>query len=266
MNTETKKAILVVSFGTSFADTRAKTIDAIEQDIADAFPEYQVYRAWTSKMIIAKLKRLEQLHVFTVCEAMEQMYKDGIREVIVQPTHVINGNENDIMKKEAGSFMDKFDSIQFGSPLLTSDEDLTYVLNSITEEFADFEKNRTAIVLMGHGTTHYSNTVYAAMDYRFKDMGHPHVFLGTVEAYPSSTSVLRLLGNYQPKSVVLAPFMIVAGDHARNDLAGDDPDSWLHQFERAGYEVTTSLKGLGEYPSIRQLFIDHVNDVIENRE
>ncbi len=262
MKKDAKRAILVVSFGTSFADTRTRTIEAIEKDINDAFPEYQIYRAWTSKMIIAKVNRLEQLHVLTVKEAMEQMYEDGIREVIVQPTHVVNGLENDQMKKDVCSFQDKFESIRFGTPLLTSEEDLVWVVQSLAQEFSDYQSQDTAIVLMGHGTTHYANTVYAAMDYHFKDMGYPHMFLGTVEAYPSSTSVLRLLGSYKPAHVVLAPFMIVAGDHAQNDLAGEDPGSWFHQFERAGYTVSVLLKGLGEYPSIRELFVSHVKHAV----
>lgn len=262
MNQETKKAILVVSFGTSFEETRKVTIDAIENDIAAAYPDYRIYRAWTSKMIIAKLKKRDGIFIPNVREAMEQMAADGITDVVVQPTHVINGIENDLMKEDALAYQSRFDSISFGTPLLTSEKDSEAVISAIAGEFSWMDED-SALVLMGHGTTHYANSIYAALDYKFKDMGYPHIFLGTVEAYPSMKSLLRMLDTFKPKKLILAPFMIVAGDHARNDMAGDDPESWLCQFQNAGYEARPVLKGLGEYEGIRQLFISHIAAAIE---
>lgn len=262
MNQETKKAILVVSFGTSYNPTREVTIDAIEKDIAEAFKDCRVYRAWTSKMIIAKLKKRDNVFIHTVREAMEQMAADGITDVVVQPTHVINGIENDLMKEDALACRDRFQSIVFGTPLLTSEADNVSVIEAVADEFKDLGED-TALVLMGHGTTHYSNTIYAALDYMFKDLGHPNIFLGTVEAYPAMESLLRMLAAFKPGRVILAPFMIVAGDHARNDMAGEDPESWMCQFQRAGYEVVPVLKGLGEYQGIRNLFISHVRDALK---
>ncbi len=261
MKQETRKAILVVSFGTSYEPTRKVTIDAIEKEIADAFPSCRVYRAWTSRIIIAKLRRRDGLSIHTVKEAMEQMLKDGITDVIVQPTHVINGIENDRMKEDALSYAEHFSSISFGTPLLTSEQDNVAVIHAVAEEFKYLEKD-TALVLMGHGTTHYSNTIYAALDYQFKDLGYPHIFLGTVEAYPAMHSLLRMLQAFQPRKVVLAPFMIVAGDHARNDMAGEDPESWMRRFQKAGYQVVPVLKGLGEYSGIRSLLISHVQNAM----
>ena len=215
------KAILVVSFGTSFHRTREKTIDRIEADIEAAYPDYQIYRAWTSKMIIAKLLRRDGVKVPTVAEAVEQMIADGITELIVQPTHVINGVENDLMKEDE------------------------------------------ALVLMGHGTTHYANAIYAALDYTFKDMGYSRVFLGTVEAYPSMESLKKQIRALGPKCLILAPFMVVAGDHAIHDMSGQDEDSWRSQFEREGYEVVCQMKGLGEYPGVRQIYLEHVREAQE---
>ncbi len=255
------KAILVVSFGTSYEDTRKVTIDAIEQTIGEAFPDYSVYRAWTSKMIISKLKKRDNIHVNNVKEAMEQMRIDGIADVIVQPTHVINGIENDLMKEEALSFKEYFDSISFGNPLLTSISDSEKVIEAIATEFS-YLKDDEALVLMGHGTTHFSNSIYAALDYTFKDKGYPNIFLGTVESYPSMESIIRMLKTYNPKKVTLAPFMIVAGDHATNDMASNDPNSWRSQLEAEGYEISTVLKGLGEYEGIRKLFVEHIENVI----
>ena len=260
VNTETKKAILAVSFGTSHEDTRKVTIDAIEDSMRQAFPEYPVYRAWTSKMIIRKLKNRDNIIVPTVKEAMEQMAADGITDVLVQPTHVINGIENDRMKEDALSFRDSFHSISFGDPLLTTEDDSHKVIAAIAREFSHITKDQ-ALVFMGHGTTHFANSIYAALDYTFKDKGYHNFFLGTVEAYPSMESLKKMVKAYRPKEVVLAPFMIVAGDHAKNDMAGDDPESWYSQFKDEGYEVKTVLKGLGEYEGIRSLFIDHIRAI-----
>lgn len=257
---ETKKAILAVSFGTSHNDTRKITIDAIEQDMQAAFPDYALYRAWTSKMIIKKVNARDGVHIFTVKEAMEQMLQDGITDVLVQPTHVINGIENDLMKEDALAYQEQFHSISFGDPLLTSEQDNLAVIEAITSEFKDLEKD-DVLVLMGHGTTHYANAIYAALDYTFKDKGYSNIFLGTVEAYPTMESLLKMVHAYKPKKVVLAPFMIVAGDHAKNDMASDEPDSWYSQFKAEGYEVEPVLKGLGEYSGIRKLFIEHLKSI-----
>lgn len=257
---ETKKAILAVSFGTSHNDTRKITIDAIEKDMQDAFPEYKLYRAWTSKMIIKKVNARDEVHICTVKEAMEQMLQDGITDVLVQPTHVINGIENDLMKEDTLAFQEGFHSISFGDPLLTTEQDNLAVIDAITSEFKDLEKD-DVLVLMGHGTTHYANAIYAALDYTFKDKGYSNIFLGTVEAYPTMESLLKMVHAYKPKKVILAPFMIVAGDHAKNDMASDEPDSWYSQFKAEGYEVEPVLKGLGEYSGIRKLFIEHLKSI-----
>lgn len=258
-----KKAILVVSFGTSYNATRAVTIDKIEEEIQAAWPEYTVRRAWTSKMIMAKLWKRDHVKIDNVTEAMERLAADGFTDVIIQPTHVINGIENDLMKEDALAFRNRFHSITFGTPLLTSEADNNAVIEAVHREFSHL-KSEEALVLMGHGTTHYANAIYAALDYTFKDKGFPNIFLGTVEAYPSLESLLRQVREQNPSKVILAPFMIVAGDHARNDMSGDDPDSWRYQFEQEGFSVECVLKGLGEYPSIRQIFLDHVREAIDS--
>ncbi|MDO5136022.1 MAG: sirohydrochlorin cobaltochelatase [Eubacteriales bacterium] len=262
MSEKKTKGILVVSFGTSYDLTREATIDVIEADIARTFPDFQVYRAWTSQMIIQKLKKRDHVQIDTVCEAMERMAADGITDVVVQPTHVVNGHENDQMKEDALSYAHLFSSLSIGDPLLTTEEDNETVVRTIAQEFSHLRPQEDALVLMGHGTTHYANAIYAALDYRFKDMDFPHIFLGTVEAYPGIEAVLRQVQEYGPRQVVLAPFMIVAGDHATNDMAGDDPQSWLFQFRQAGFSVCPVLKGLGEYQGIRDLLISHVREAM----
>lgn len=256
-----KKGLLAVSFGTSVNETREKTIDAIEADFRKAFPDHTLYRAWTSKMIIKKLKKRDGVQIDTVTEAVERMLADGVTKIVVQPTHVINGIENDQMIEDVLAFREKLQKVAFGAPLLTSDEDSHAVIEAVMAEFKDIPKEE-ALVFMGHGTTHYANAVYAALDYKFKDMGYNNVFLGTVEAYPSMETLMKLVRAYGAKRVTLAPFMVVAGDHAMNDMSSEEKDSWRSQFEAAGFEVNCVLKGLGEYGGIRELYVKHIQDVL----
>ena len=258
---DTTKAILVVSFGTSYEDTRQKTIGAIEQKMCEAFPDFCFYRAWTSKKIIAKLKRTTGEVIDTVAEAMERMKNDGIREVLVQPTHIASGIENDLMKDAALTYKDAFDRLVFGMPLMTSDRDMVFVTNALAEVYGGLNEQE-ALVLMGHGTTHFANMLYAALDYRFKDMGHPSWYVGTVEGYPDLDCVRRMLSKNRPAKIILAPFMIVAGDHANNDMAGDEEESWKSILMKDGYEVEPRLIGLGEYPAIQELLIQHAKETL----
>lgn len=254
-------AILVVSFGTSYADTCAVTIEQIEKDIQKAYPQYRVYRAWTSGMIRKKLLKRDGIRIFDVKEAMEQMKADGIRKVAVQPTHVLNGIENDQMAADAMAYREQFDQIVLGAPLLTSVEDNEKAIEAVVRELHPSDDE--ALVFMGHGTSHFSNSIYAALDYQFKDMGHPNIFMGTVESYPTFDSLIKAVKDCAPERVLLAPFMIVAGDHANNDLAGDDEDSWKTRFEREGFAVKCILKGLGEYQGIRELLLAHTEAAIQ---
>lgn len=256
-----KKGILVVSFGTSHRDTREKTIDQIELDIGQAYPEYKIYRGFTSKMIIKILKERDNIYVFTVADAMEQMKQDGVEEVIIQPTHILNGIENNRMIEEANLYQKEFRSIVFGAPLLHETEDYQKVIRGFVHQLPAIEE-KEAVVCMGHGTDHYTNSSYAALDYMFKDYGYEHIYIGTVEAYPSLLDILKQVKKKGYNKITLIPFMIVAGDHAKNDMAGDGEDSWKVQLEQEGYEVSCILKGLGENKEIRRIFVEHIKDVM----
>lgn len=256
-----RKAILVVSFGTSHNDTRQKTIDQIEIDIQNEYPEYAVYRAFTSKMIIDILKNREGIHISTVTEAMEQMRQDGISEVIVQPTHILNGIENDIMIKEVNLYKENFSSILFGAPLLSEVDDYWKVINAFVKRMGQLNK-KEAVVCMGHGTEHYSNASYAALDYMFKAHGFDNIYVATVESYPSLEDIIDKLRENKYGKIKLVPFMIVAGDHAKNDMAGDEEDSWKVILENKGFEVACVMEGLGENSDIRRIFIEHINKVL----
>lgn len=261
--TDKKKALLAVSFGTSHEETRDKTIGAIEKNFAEAFPEYEVRRAFTSGMILNVLKRRDGIAIDDVTDAMERLIRDGFQEVLIQPTHVIPGDEYDDMVREVMPYADRFETLRIGKPLLYDTEDQRKVVRAVMEQFPDLGE-REALVLMGHGTGHPINAAYAALDYLFKNMGYHNVFVGTVEAYPDIETILGVVDGFRPEKVVLMPLMVVAGDHAVNDMAGDEEDSWKIQFEQAGYNVECVLKGLGEFQSIRDIYLEHVEVMMNN--
>lgn len=251
-----KRAILVVSFGTSHNDTCAKTIGAIENTIREAYPEYPVYRAWTSSKICSKIEKRDGVHIFSVKEALEYMKDQGVEELLIQPTHVLNGIENERMEKEIRAAGSLFETIAVGTPLLTSQEDSEKIVEILTKEWN--VKENEMLIFMGHGTEHHSNFVYAALNYQFAVKGHKNMAIGTVEGFPTIDDMLEAARKVNPEKVILTPFMIVAGDHANHDLAGDEEDSWKNIFEREGYKTECVLKGLGEYEGVRQIFLEHL--------
>ena len=254
-----EKGILVVSFGTSHLDTMEKTISVIEREISERFQEYRVYRAFTSGMIIRKLKRTENLAVDTVQEALNRMKEDGIEDVIVQPTHIINGVEYDRMMKDLMENMFLFRRIRVGKPLLSSVDDYKKSIHAVMAE-TQLEDDEV-LVLMGHGTDHHANSAYPTLEYTFHALGYNQVLVGTVESFAELKNVMAKLEISGKKKVVLMPFMLVAGDHAKNDMAGEE-DSWKSELEDAGYEVRVIMKGLGEFEGIRKIFTEHLEEEI----
>ncbi len=255
--TETKKAILVVSFGTSYRETREQTIGAIEQTIAETFPDYEMRRAFTSQKIIRKLKNRDGEEIDNVVEALERLKADGFENVILQPTHVMSGYEYEDMQEEIAPYREHFTSFTCGKPLLSGPRDYEQMVEILTEDNAWRQEPRTAVVYLGHGTGHAAGAVYATLEDSFRAAGHFHDYIGTVEGTPSLKDLIRTVKEGDYDHVVLLPLMIVAGDHACRDMAGDEEDSWKMAFLAEGYRVTCILKGLGEYPGVRQLFADH---------
>ena len=257
-------AILVVSFGTSYNDSRDLTIGAIEEAIAGAFPEYEVRRAFTSQIIIDKLQERDGLAIDNVTEALDRAEADGIRELIVQPTHLMDGYEYTDLAEELSGYTDRFDRILLGAPLLTSDADYDAVIAAITEHTASHDDGETAVCFMGHGTEADSNAVYASLQEKLTAAGYENYYIGTVEAEPTLDDVIVALqekGTYT--KVVLEPLMVVAGDHANNDMAGEEEDSWKTALENEGYEVECILEGLGQIPAIQELYVEHVQAAID---
>lgn len=250
-----KKGLLVVSFGTSYPETRVKTIDRLEADLTAAFPERILYRAWTSSMIRKKLKERDRITIFSVDEAMAQMAKDGVEDILVQPTHILNGTENEQMTAAIKATRDDFGHVAIGKPLLDSTEDYFSVIDALAKTYP--LPDDTALLLMGHGTEHYADSAYAALDYMLKDRGYDSFFVGTVEGYPDFEAMLRLLKKSSYQKVHLVPLMIVAGDHASHDMVGEEDDSWKNRLTEAKFEVSYTKKGLGEIREIRDIFLRH---------
>ena len=257
-----KKAILVISFGTSYEETREKTIGAIEEDFRQAFPDFEIRRAFTSNIIINKLKKRDGIEIDTVEEALQNLANEGFGTVICQPTHVMNGFEYDGIVEEVSQWKNRFIHLICGHPLLTTASDYRALVSALKTEFHDFPSDR-AFVLMGHGTDHFANSSYPAFDYYLKAAGCKNFFVGTVEGDPELSDVIKHLKESGLTKVTLTPLMVVAGDHATNDMCGDDEDSWKNQLLREGFEVDSILKGLGEYPSVRTLYLKHGMDCIE---
>lgn len=262
MDPDNDKTILVASFGTSYNESRALTIEAIEIAIANAYPGYGTRRAFTSQVIIDKLKSRDGLEIDNVGKAMERLIIDGVGTLVIQPTHVMSGKEYDEMIATIALYEQRFDSVSYGLPLLTSEEDHDRVVSILAEETAPYNEEGTAIVLMGHGTEHESNSIYRKLQQKFIDAGYENYFIGTVEATPTLEDVQGLVSKYGAERVVLVPLMIVAGDHANNDMAGDEEGSWKTGFKAEGYDVECVLKGLGEYEGIQKIFVEHVGDAI----
>ena len=259
------KEILVVSFGTSYSNSRHVTIGAIEDAIREAYPDYQVRRAFTAQIIIDKLKKEENIEIDNVKQALDRAVANGVKTLIVQPTHLMNGLEYNDLKKELDKYKDKFDKVALGEPLLTSDEDFKQVIAAITNDTKEYLDGETAICFMGHGTEADSNKVYATLQEKLKAAGYNDYFVGTVEATPTVDDVIAQVkesGKY--KRVILQPLMVVAGDHANNDMAGDEEGSWATKFKAAGFEVKPVLRGLGQNYDIQKIYLEHLKAAIDS--
>lgn len=258
-----EKELLVVSFGTSFNDNRVATIGAIEDAMEKAFPDYSVRRGFTAQIIIDHVQSRDGEVIDNFGQALERAVENGVKTLVVQPTHLMNGLEYNDVANELAEYTDAFEKVVLGEPLLTSDEDFAAVEKAITEWTADYDDGETAIVFMGHGTEAESNAVYTKMQDMLTADGYANYYVGTVEAEPALEDVLEKIQAGDYKKVILEPLMIVAGDHANNDMAGDEEGAWKKAFEDAGYEVECLIRGLGENEGIRNLLVEHAQAAID---
>ncbi len=253
--------LLVVSFGTSYNSSRSITIGGIESTMREQFPDYEVVRAFTSQIIIDKLKERDGITVMNVDEALANAGARGVKKLLIQPTHLMSGFEYMDLKEKVEQYAGSFKSVALGEPLLTSDEDYEALVSALTARMDTYDDGKTAICFMGHGTEADSNKDYVMLQEKFKNAGKDNYYVGTVEAVPSFGDVVaevKAKGIY--KKAVLVPLMVVAGDHATNDMAGDEKDSWKSMFEAEGFEVTCILEGLGQNYDVQNIYVSHAKE------
>lgn len=262
-----KKAILVVSFGTSYIKALEKSIFIVENKIKEEFKEFDVFRAFTSHFIIKKLKEKHRLEVWTPEEALKILKEEGYEEIIVQPLHLIAGEEFDYIKRVISGHKDDFNSIKFGRPIFYYQgiDELPHDYSEFIDSMKDVLNDNKATVMIGHGTAHPSGASYGCLQTVLKEEGYDNVFIGTIEGYPSFNTVLKLVKEKNIDEVTLIPLLLVAGDHAQNDIGSDDENSWKSMFESKGVKAKVIMKGLGEYPKFNELYIKRIDDLICDR-
>ena len=262
-----KKAILVVSFGTSHMDALKNSIEKIENKIKEEFKEYDVYRAFTAHMIIKKIKNRDGINIPTPEEALEELREKGYEEVLVQPLHIIPGEEFDYIKGIVKIHKDDFKSIKIGRPIFYYQgmEGLPKDYSLFIESIKEVLENEESVVLFGHGTAHYGNAVYGMLQTVLVDEDYDNVFVATVEGYPSIESCIKRMKKKNIKKTKLVPLLLVAGDHAKNDMASDEDDSLKSMIEREGIEVRLHMHEIGEFDKFGHLYINRIHDLIEER-
>ena len=278
--------LLVVSFGTSFNDSRAEDVKGIEDALAKAYPDWSVRRAFTAQIIINHVEARDGENIDNMQQALDRAVENGVKNLVVQPTHLMHGAEYDEMTEAINGYKDKFESVAIAEPMLGEVGDDATVINddkkavaqAITDEAckeAGFDsmdaaaEAGTAFVFMGHGTSHTANITYDQMQTQMEDLGFKNAFIGTVEGKPEDTACDKVIEKVKEagyKNVVLRPLMVVAGDHANNDMAGDDEDSWKSQFVASGNfeNVDTQIAGLGRIEAVEQLYVDHTKAAIDS--
>ena len=280
--------LLVVSFGTSFNDSRTADIGGIEKALQTAYPDWSVRRAFTAQIIINHVQARDDEKIDNMDQALQRAVDNGVKNLVVQPTHLMHGAEYDELTEAVESYKDKFESVTIAEPLLGEvgdsddavNDDKKAVAEAITAEAVKTagydslevaEADGTAFVFMGHGTSHTAKISYSQMQSQMNDLGYDNVFIGTVEGKPEDTAceaVIEKIKEAGYKKVVLRPLMVVAGDHANNDMAGDDEDSWKSQFEASGAfdKIDTQIAGLGEIAAIQDLYVAHTKAAMDGND
>ena len=277
--------LLVVSFGTSYNDSRVADIKGIEDALQEAYPDWSVRRAFTAQIIINHVQARDGEVIDNMQQALDRAVENGVKNLVVQPTHLMHGAEYDEMMEVLDSYNDKFESVSVAEPMLGEVGDDATVINedkaAVAEAIANaavkdagYEtmdaaaEDGTAFVFMGHGTSHTAKVTYSQMQTQMEELGYKNVFIGTVEGEPEETAcaaVIEAVKDAGYKKVVLRPLMVVAGDHAENDMAGAEEDSWKSMFEASGAfeSVDTQITGLGSLPEVQQLFVEHTKTAME---
>lgn len=253
-----KLAVLMVHFGTTHDDTRTLTIEAVNDKIKSAYPDAEMREAYTSRIIIRRLKT-KGMEKPTPMEALQQLHTDGYTHILIQSSNIIDGVEMESLRREVADIETKFKEIRLGTPLLYDPSDYEKTIDALVKHLP---QTTDAVVLVGHGTYTPITASYAMMDYMLKAKGYSHFHVGTIEGYPSFDDMLAKLKESPARSILLVPFMFVAGEHAKNDIAGE----WKENLEKAGYTVTVFQEGLGQNPDIQQLFAEHLHFISTHKQ
>ncbi|MFR9650808.1 MAG: sirohydrochlorin cobaltochelatase [Rikenellaceae bacterium] len=251
-----KVAILMVHFGTSHSDTRSKTINALNERVSERYPDIEQREAWTSRMVINIMAKGGE-RIDNPAEALAQLREEGYTHIIIQSSNIIEGVEMESLRRDVLAARANFKEIRVGNPLLYNRGDYEVVVDALRER----QPSKGALVLVGHGTYTPATAQYAMVDYIINDRGYKAMHIGTIEGYPDFDSMSARLKRDRVKEVLLMPFMFVAGEHARNDIAGD----WSEELTEQGYRVSSLLEGLGELPAVQELFLEHIDFAIKNR-
>ena len=276
--------LLVVSFGTSFNESRATDIGGIEAALEAAYPDWSVRRAFTAQIIINHVQARDDEAIDNIDQALARAKENGVKNLVIQPTHLMHGAEYDELTAAVDAVKGDFESVRIAEPLLGEvgedatavNDDKKAVAEAVTAEAvkeAGYDsldaaaQDGTAFVFMGHGTAHVAKVTYSQMQSQMDELGYKNVFIGTVEGEPEETSCENIIARVKEagyKKVILRPLMVVAGDHANNDMAGGEEGSWKSEFEKAGYEVACVLRGLGEIGEIRKIYVQHAEEAIQS--
>ena len=256
-----KAALLMVHFGTTYDETRSKTIDAINQKAKALFPLLEVRESYTSRIIMRRLKA-RGIQKESPLEAMLRLRAEGYTHLIVQSTNIIDGVEMESLRKDVESVKPFFKEIRVGHPLMYSTDDALKVVGILAKRIPVSSKKREHVLFVGHGTATPATAIYSEIDYMFKAEGHPNYHVGTIEGYPTFENAVKILKTVKAKTVVLAPLMFVAGDHAKNDISQE----WKEALEKEGFQVRLHLEGLGEVPEIQDIYLAHIQFLMQHRE
>lgn len=248
--------ILLASFGTSYEDTRRETIEALKDDVRAHWPQYELYEAFTSGMIRRKLLLTKDEKIFSVKQALEAMHEAGIRRVTILATQILPAIEYEIVVRDAQKCADLFETIRITTALLADNHDVLALADILSKDILPAKQAHHAVIFMGHGSDHEKDIRNEELESALRELGRDDAWIATVEGRRELEHLIPLLKSAEITHVHLIPLMLVAGDHAHNDMAGDEEDSWKTILEQHGYEVSCSLKGLGSYPAIRTLYIN----------
>lgn len=256
--------LLILSYGTSYNDSRRLAIGAVEQAMEEAFPDWSVRRGFTSKTVIRHVEKRDGVRMDNIDQALSRAANNDVKNLVIQPTHLMKGTEYDEIITAVAEYTDSFEKVAVGELLLTSEEDFDIVSDALIDAAKEYDDGTTAIVFVGHGLGEGPNEVYETMQRVFADKGMEHYFVGTAETSPAPDDILEAVQAKGYKRVVLRPLMVTAGACANEDMAGAGEESWKTVFENAGYEVITVLEGLGQIPAIQELYVAHARAAIDS--